>query len=250
MSSQSIKSFTVYDATLFSGKSSSAPWKTIRGLYSGNLWRANEDRSLLPNRDNVHQLALSLTDDSPVFLDIEHWPVKRYADGLYRENLITIAKWVKRSNPDLKIGYYDIVPRSNYNDAIRPITDPQYSQWLSDCRMVADIADHVDVIFPNLYTYVDNPIMWRVYAERNILEAYRYRTKCKVIPFLWPQYHESHPVLGLQYIKTDDWIDQLNHVYALADGVVIWGGYQQAWNESAPWWIATKTFIEQKQTNF
>jgi hypothetical protein len=33
-----------------------------------------------------------------------------------------------------------------------------------------------------------------------------------------------------------------------ADGIVIWGGFQQTWDNDAPWWLETQKFLKETQT--
>jgi hypothetical protein len=34
-----------------------------------------------------------------------------------------------------------------------------------------------------------------------------------------------------------------------ADGIVIWGGYQQQWDDNAHWWMETKKFLQKSRSN-
>ena len=68
-------------------------------------------------------------------------------------------------------------------------------------------------------------------------------------PFVWPQYHNSNKRLGYQYIDGTFWSLQLRTLYAHADGLVLWGGWdftnnrKAPWDEHAAWWQATKQFL-------
>ena len=63
--------------------------------------------------------------------------------------------------------------------------------------------------------------------------------------FLWPRYEENKPtdVTG-QYMPADFWRLQLETCRQYADGIVIWGGWQEQWDENAPWWVETKKFLQ------
>lgn len=245
------KSFKVFDATLYRfSKPDNLPMRPINAVYSGRLWENTEDRSKLPSRKKVHDIAVALPQNRVTFIDIEHWPLWSEENGTYREYLCTIIQWMKEANPSLQIGCYGMAPRANYNHAIGPMNTILYEKWLTECRMVSSIAETVDVLFPVLYTYVNDRVNWQKYAERNIFEAYRYNTSAKIYAFLWPQYHESLPVLGLSYIPSDQWLEQLQICRTLCDGVVIWGGYLQTWDDEAPWWVKTKEFINTHATAF
>src|SRR5205814_1590172 len=90
---------------------------------------------------------------------------------------------------------------------------------------------------------------WVKYAQANIAEARRIAGGRPVYPFIWPQYHISNGRLGSQYIDGKFWSLQLHTLYADADGLVLWGGWDFAakrhasWDENAAWWLATKQFL-------
>ena len=41
----------------------------------------------------------------------------------------------------------------------------------------------------------------------------------------------------------DFWRRQLEVCREHADGLVLWGGFKQLWDEEADWWVATKSFL-------
>ncbi|MDO9084545.1 MAG: hypothetical protein Q7U56_14825, partial [Humidesulfovibrio sp.] len=104
----------------------------------------------------------------------------------------------------------------------------------------------VDIIFPSLYTFYDDPAGWKKYAIATIQEAKRYGKP--VYPFLWYQYHDSNKLLGGKPIPAAIWRMQLETCLKYADGVVIWGGYKELWSEEAAWWQETKTFMNALST--
>jgi hypothetical protein len=59
-----------------------------------------------------------------------------------------------------------------------------------------------------------------------------------------PGFHESNKILGSKPIPPAFWTLQLDTIKQYADGVIIWGGWQVNWNENAPWWVATKVFLQ------
>jgi len=76
----------------------------------------------------------------------------------------------------------------------------------------------------------------------SVSEAKRYNKS--VYPFIWPYYHDSNTALKGQLISADFWRLQLETLNSLAvDGIVIWGGYKLPWDDQAPWWLETLSFI-------
>jgi len=101
---------------------------------------------------------------------------------------------------------------------------------------------HADVVFPSLYTFYDNQAAWDIYAKGMIEEARRYNKPVYV--FLWPEFHVSNILLRGTNIPAKFWRHQLEFCSALADGIVIWGGWKEKWNETADWWVETKLFMK------
>jgi hypothetical protein len=57
-------------------------------------------------------------------------------------------------------------------------------------------------------------------------------------------FHDKVLLLKHRYISPEFWRAQLNFCYKHADGIVIWGGWQQEWDNDAPWWLETKKFLK------
>ena len=102
--------------------------------------------------------------------------------------------------------------------------------WKDRNKFFASLANHVDVVFPSLYTFYNDQAGWEQYATANIAEARKYNKP--VYAFIWPQYHGSNATIGGQHIAGDYWRKQLETVYQYADGVVIWAGWgwQNDWD--------------------
>jgi hypothetical protein len=102
------------------------------------------------------------------------------------------------------------------------------------------LADHCDVILPSLYTFYEDQNGWEINAVDQIREARQYGKPVYV--YLWPQFHDSSH-RAFQYIEKEYWRRQLELCRREADGVVIWGGNQQTWDENALWWQETLKFM-------
>jgi hypothetical protein len=141
------------------------------------------------------------------------------------------------------IGYYGVPPIRDYWRALDPPNSQPYRAWQSANDQLQPLANAVDALFPSLYTFYDDQDGWTQYAIANLSEARRLARGKPVYAFIWPQFHNSNPVLGLKLIPGEFWALQLQTIAQHADGVVIWGGWQVLWDENAEWWQATRQFL-------
>jgi hypothetical protein len=135
-----------------------------------------------------------------------------------------------------------MLPVRNYWTPQKPQGHQHWETWRRRNDRLERLAEHVDVIYPSLYTFYENVEGWKRYAKANIDEARQYGKP--VIPFIWPQYHNSNRTLRGKLVDGGYWRTQLDLVHRHTDGVVIWGGWQAQWDEDAGWWQETKAFIE------
>lgn len=237
------KAFVVYDAMLFQGRPTSKQlgMRKLYMVYSGALWRRGDSRDE-PIESRVRAAARRVPDGALVCVDIEHWPVRGPQAGQSIRKLAQVLAWMRDEKPNILLGYYGLMPIGDYWRAIRPVDDPRHQRWVKENQGVQALAEHVDVIFPSLYTYYDNPRQWRVFAQANLKQARQYGKP--VYPFIWAQFHNSHDDRAGQYLPGPFWRMQLQWSRQHADGVVIWGGWQRPWPGDAPWWRETAQFVE------
>ncbi len=210
-------------------------------IYAGNVWRKGQSRDE-PIEHQVRATVREVPPGSLVCVDIEHWPVKGPETVDSIRKLIAVMVWIRDERPDLKLGYYGVLPTRDYWRALKGREHSDYQKWAQENKRLEELARHVDVIFPSLYTFYPDRHGWEKYARANLEQARIYNKP--VYPFLWPQYHNSGQHLKGQYLDTDDWANELRLCYELADGIVIWGGWKKTWNDQAPWWVATQAFLE------
>lgn len=106
------------------------------------------------------------------------------------------------------------------------------------------LVEVVDILFPSLYTFYYDQSGWKLYATANVNEAKRIAGGKPVIPYLWPQFHDSNSALKGTHLLGSYWRLELEHLKSLAcPAAVLWGGWQTNWNESACWWAETKDFV-------
>jgi hypothetical protein len=160
-----------------------------------------------------------------------------------------LIQWFKEAAPSVKVGYYGVPPVRNYWDALQPIDSPKYIAWQKANDRVASIARFADILFPSVYTFYVDEDGWLKYAVKQIQEARRCGGGKPVYIFLWNQYHPSDKKLSGKYLPPGYWGMELETARKYADGLVIWGGWPDSWNEAAPWWLETKRFLQGINSN-
>ncbi len=224
----------------------------INVLYAWRFFpRGNKHGDLtLPSKKQLHKLIGDLKDnDSLTVIDIEHWPLKNKPQDIIEksvENYIYLLKNLKGSLPNIKMGYYGVVPTKDFSRAKQNPESKSYKEWMRQNDNVIKIAELVDASFPSLYTI--NPVHdeWINRAIAHIDESHRIAPRKPVYPFIWPNYHEQ----GGKYpccveVDRNYWRKQLELLRENSDGLVLWGGYKQEWNENSSWWKETILFLRE-----
>jgi hypothetical protein len=240
--------FVVYDGTLYLQKPDLTPFgfRPITVIYSASMWNSMEDRLSIPNAKVIRTLALQASTSTGIaVIDIESWPnvgfPAKVADSVQKYQATT--QLFKQSAPSLRVGYYGVVPIFNYKDAISGSDSPGYHAWQATNNRVASAAQAADVLFPAIYTFHKDQDGWRKVAIAQIEEARRIAPGKPVYVFLWPQFDEAGK--GGDYLPRDYWRMELETARQHADGVVIWGGWKQTWDNNAPWWLETQSFLKE-----
>lgn len=253
--------FVVYDGTKYRNKPDLASHgiRPIRVLYNNQFWNKGESTDNLPSKRRVEDIAQDLAEAGEwVVIDIEVWPVQGYnrRPWIMEQNIekyMTVFRWIKDVDPSLTVGYFGRVPiTSNYKGSIMDPASAEYAKWQSDNDRMKPLAALVDVAFPSAYTYSDDRVQWKKSLLAKIRETRRIFDG-HIFVFLWPQYFDHAPApkqIRLQYMPADFWRFQLETAKQYADGIVIWGGWDfgewrpQQWDDEAPWWQVTKTFMD------
>lgn len=228
-------------------------------IYEHEFYPGKEDRNKLikPSKMNEVSEMISKKDGELVILDIEHWLVgrkrrshsanfkiaHRYADTLNE---------MKKQNPDKKFGYFRVVPAWAHWDIIS--SEKQFNLWQRENDLRQVIANSADVLYPSLYTYHEDPEDWKLWAKTIIAKAREMANGKKVIPFIWPRFHQSSKAYkkGIKDLPAEYWRQQLELVNSMADGFVIWdgaGGNRGEWTPETKWWKETERFIQKNQAN-
>jgi len=251
------KNFRVFDGTQYLNKPNFkmygiSPFKVV---YESEMWGNKNNYARLPNKYRIKSVVNKLPSDTDfIVINIEHWPLTGFNDKLIDSSLSKYQKvvsWYKKFSPELKIGFYARPPMPDYWRAIDANPKKRRVDWMAENDRINLLADSVDALYPSLYTFYTNKSEWVKFAKAQIMEARRLANGKPVFAFLWPQYHDSNLLLGCQFLPGDYWQLQLDTVKSLADGLVIWGGWDVCnkkgkalrWDDSAEWWEVTKNFL-------
>lgn len=222
-------------------------------IVDRGIWREGAPRTSAPDPALVRQTLDALPDDdAPVVLDFEDYdfgggPVKAEAalSGLRR-----LLRSFKAAAPDREIGLYGYLPQRDYWRAIAKPGSAEYGAWQAENNHSRRLSASVDILFPSIYTFYDDQAGWKKYAEAQICEARRMSDK-PVYVFLWPEVH-NRGYGSDRPLSADYWRLQLETARRLADGVVLWGGWDirankpRQFDPSAGWWRETVNFAREK----
>lgn len=247
--------FRLFDGTLYVHKPSLSEFgiEYMQIIYGGKFWDTVAERKYLPRKERVVQLASEAHSRGAVaVIDIEVWPLKGDSSTI-RDSVakyLAVLNWFHNTAPNLLLGYYGSPPIRDYWRAVKGEGTKEYLEWQMENDRLKVLADSVDVLFPSLYTFYEDQRGWLQYAKAQIQEARRYAKNKPIYVFIWPQYHDSNRLLGGHYLPADYWRLELETVRQLADGAVIWGGWDlkanrpAEWDDKALWWQVTKEFAK------
>jgi len=248
MDISSAKEFKVFDGMMHKGKPDLSEYgiEPTNIVYEYYFFDKNKKQDASPSLTSLRKIVWDAKKKKTAItiLDIERWVSLVDAPERYLK-VVNQFRWF---DPKLKIGFYAVVPSRDYWRATKGSKSKEYKEWQIQNDKFQEVGDNVDYICPSIYTFYDYQPGWIKYAEENIKEAKRLAKGKPVYVFLWPMYHESNKELQGKFIPVDFWKLQLDLVYRLADGVIIWGG--GSWDESAEWWKVTQQFlIDIKKSN-
>ncbi len=237
--------FVVYDGTTYAQKPdlANSGIRPITVIYSGSMWKNTEDRVSMPNSTVIRNLAVEAAATTGIaVVDNESWPV---VGAPAPDSILKYQKMIrlfKQFAPSLTVGYYGF-PVRNYTAPMLGSSSPQYKSWQALNDGLAPIAQLSDALFPSTYTFNKDPKDWPKCAIAQIEEARRIGPGKPVYVFLWPQFYQVGKIID--YLPGDYWRLELETARQHADGVVIWGGTGQTWDNNAPWWRETQRFLKE-----
>lgn len=220
-------------------------------IVDRDIWVDEKTRQRISPQKLAATVSRLGRDGGLVVLDIEHLPLTGNSRGVAStlDLLSGAGTLARRSVGNAEVGFYGLLPLSEYWRPINLHPDGGgFRQWQADSRRLQPLDAALDVNLPSLYAHYEDRKGWVQQAEALVCEARRQSSK-PVIAFIWPEYHSGAMPVGT-YLPHDYWRLQLETMARIADGVVIWGGYdfekpgQQQWNARAPWWQETLAFLE------
>ena len=245
--------FYLFDATLYADKNDLVPFgiKPIKVVYEREIF-GDVKENRLPDINSIKDLALKYKNEEWLILDIERWDI---VDSTILDNINLYIEFInifKKYNSETKVGYYGVLPIRDYWRASKKKGVIKHQEWVDENIKLKQLADVVDAIFPSVYTFYQDKRGWEDFASNQIEMARIIAPGKPVIPFVWPDYHDSNKTFAHRYIGDEYWRFQLDTILSHADGVVIWGGWDSknwrpaTWDDNFRWWKVTKEFIKSK----
>ena len=245
--------FKVFDATLYTEKESLHEYSVadLKVIYEAEIFE-NKNTLQMPSDEKIRSLALKYKGHEWIVFDIERWDsgkesiiknVRMYSDFLRK---------FKAYSPDVKVGYYGVLPIRDYWRSSGKKGVVSYNQWVDENAKLKELGNLVDGVFPSIYTFYHDMEGWTEYAKGQIVVARQLAGDKPVLPFIWPDYHESNKIFSHRYIGDKYWLHQISTLDNYADGIVIWGGWEygkgkpQKWRENMNWWRVLKEYINKK----
>lgn len=239
-----LANFNFYDAMVFTNKPDLAAKgvKPIVMKYWSNVTPANYDA--LMTQQYLTDTAKSIAPGSLVCFDLPGLSTTSWDDAVITDSinkLIRVADIVHAANPTLKIGFFGALPTTElyYGVYASGPGSPADVRWREVNAKLQSLAQHVDVIFPELYAMYHKTTDWVKSSTLMLQEAHKYGKP--VVPFISPAYSSyvyKRPDMAFMDLPRVYWQAMLNTVTRQADSAVIWGGWNGAcvpWNPSAPW---------------
>lgn len=245
--------FMVFNSLFFDGQPDMSKYG-MRPIYvvDRDIWAPSVPRTGPADLGAVKKYLGRIPPDGPVVLDFEDYDLTQddaqAAAGT--RNLIQKMETFRKAGRGRKFGFYGYVPLVDYWRVVGSPKGEPFLSWQRDNdRSGRELERVVDAVYPSLYTFYADRDQWVTYATAQICEARRLSSK-PVYVFIWPHYHPNGAAKSApRAIDGDYWRLQLETARRLADGVVIWGGWNDqtnsraGWDDNAPWWAETIEFM-------
>lgn len=239
--------FTLYDGTFFLTDPDLSPWglSEIGVAVYNDISVTGDSTSGDPSEAKVRALARRSKPGDMLVLDVEHLPidirfVSREVAAANLDILGRIVDWCHDEAPWLKVGYYYLFPLANTHVTQSPAYIAAYQEAID---FVRPLIQKIDVLFPQFYTYTTDPEIWLAKA-RGEIAAMRPWGK-PILGYMMYHYADHTPMEGTD-VSPDYWRYQLDAMRELADGAVLFGGYQKVFDPGTPIWQATDRFTHEE----
>ena len=236
--------FRVVDILVFRNRPKLTDFSMLAGYGSGAFWSSGHPEDGLDEVAFRREIARYKDFPGVFYIDIENWPTCYAPAAVIEQSMAKFARviaLVREIAPRLTFGIYNEIPAFGYWPIVGS-DKGRLEEWKACNQRMATLASGVDLIFPSLYTFYDDEAGWDAYAKATLEAAKQYGKP--VYAFLWPEYHESNPVLGGKSIPGRVWRHELEIVRQHADGVVLWSGLNRQWDGNADWWRETRSFVQ------
>ena len=233
------KDFKIFNALLFKNTPDLTKYgfKKINLIYEDGVISTNyhvKDPGAMKRRfiDSAKVLTQAkksrLSPGIPTCLDVEHWPI---ANPAYQKYAIT--------------QYVDLIKQYRKNDNKSLVSVFHYG------AISREIYDASNVIYPCYYTHDENPNVWIGMVNNSIVNIRKFGKKKLIYAFIWPQNNpqSNKPGFGYRFVDRKVWRMQLERLYQLVDGVVIWSHYNDEngkliyFDTNMPWFQETLDFM-------
>lgn len=237
----------LFDGTLYQHKPNLREYGFQHAIVVEPLrwWGPKESKNTMTKERGLESWVLQAIPGDILVLDNEVWQTT--GDSTTVANSVRMfgetVDRIRAAGLSKQIGYYGVPPNRDYWRAIKGPGSKEYAAWQAENDLLSTMVDKVDALFPSLYTFYDDPLRWKAYAIANLKEARRIGKGKPVYAFLWPQYHDSNNQLSGKYIPTEFWAMELDIALNYSDGIVIWGGWRQDWDDHADWWTTAKSMV-------
>lgn len=245
--------FKTYYSFLFTGEPSLSQYNMMPAFVSGTGFNSLGEYGpgVNPDVQSVYSTANYVASSGNELFngDLEAWPID-YRSGQPQqiaENISKfeeIVKWVHEVQPQLLVGFYGLVPLGLWSPAwgeVNYVTDSAaFSAWKNANEELTGLVENLSYLSPSLYNDIQTPYNWSQYAIATINEGHALGKP--VYPFL-SMYYYTYPQSGV-LVPPYIWALNLYVVGRHANGTILWGGYQDQWSNTAPWWEITQSFIK------
>jgi len=169
--------------------------------------------------------------NQPVILDYEEWKLPDEID-----KHIQIVDWWREARPELRIGYFGIIPQVAYWPSISGGKQKQdWQRFNASLGMSRNnkgqfvprgLIDVVDFICPQLYSFYpngggwDHEALWFSHYAPATIDASRNYQK-PVYPFVWQRIHDEQHKFDV-LLSDEHFEAQIRYCLDNADGVCIW----------------------------
>ena len=245
--------FKTYYSFLFTGEPSFSQYNMMPAFVSGTGFNSLGEYGpgVNPDMQSVYSTAnyVAASGNELFNGDLEAWPIDyrsgqnpQIADNISKFE--EIIKWVHEVQPQLSVGFYGLIPLSLWSQSwgeVNYVTNSAaFNAWKNANEDLTGLVANLSYLSPSLYNDIQTPYNWSQYAIAIINEGHLLGKP--IYPFL-SMYYYTYPKSGV-LVPPYVWALNLYVVERHANGTILWGGYQNQWNNTAQWWDITQGFIK------